>query len=46
MGRSSRSAHSVHDPPGKDQELVGHPDPLIVGPPSVVASDAGELLPS
>ena len=34
------------DYPDKDQELVGHPDPLIVGPPSVVASDAGELLPS
>jgi len=34
------------DYPDKEQELVGHPDPLIVGPPSVVASDAGELLPS
>ena len=34
------------DYPDKDEELVGHPDPLIVGPPSVVASDAGELLPS
>ena len=34
------------DYPDKDQELVGDPDPLIVGPPSVVASDAGELLPS
>jgi polyphosphate kinase 2 len=32
------------DYPDKDQELVGRPDPLIVGPPSVVASDAGELL--
>ena len=34
------------DYPDKDHEVVGHPDPLIVGPPSVVAADAGELLPS
>jgi polyphosphate kinase 2 len=34
------------DYPDKSEELVGRPDPLIVGPPSVVASDAGELLPS
>jgi polyphosphate kinase 2 len=30
------------DYPGKDHEVVGAPDPLIVGPPSVVAADAGE----
>ena len=28
--------------PDKDMDLVGSPDPLIVGPPTVVASDAGE----
>jgi polyphosphate kinase 2 (PPK2 family) len=32
------------DYPGKDERVVGTPDPLIVGPPSVVAADAGELL--
>ncbi len=30
------------DYPGKDDRVVGTPDPLIVGPPSVVAADAGE----
>jgi polyphosphate kinase len=29
--------------PDKDIELVGQPDELIVGPPTIVASDAGEL---
>jgi len=30
------------DYPDKDHEVVGTPDPLLVGPPSVVAADAGE----
>jgi polyphosphate kinase 2 len=30
------------DYPGKDERVVGAPDPLIVGPPTVVAADAGE----
>jgi polyphosphate kinase 2 len=30
------------DYPDKDTDIVGRPDPLIVGPPSVVAADAGE----
>ena len=30
------------DYPDKDDEVVGTPDPLVVGPPSVVAADAGE----
>jgi polyphosphate kinase 2 (PPK2 family) len=29
--------------PDKDQAVVGAPDPLIVGPPSVVLADAGEI---
>ena len=33
------------DYPGKDEAVVGRPDPLIVGPPSVVAADAGERSP-
>jgi polyphosphate kinase 2 (PPK2 family) len=28
--------------PGKNDDIVSRPDPLIVGPPSVVAADAGE----
>jgi polyphosphate kinase len=31
--------------PDKDEELVGSPDPLIVGPPTIVGSDAGETSP-
>ena len=30
------------DYPGKDDSVVGQPDPLIVGPPTNVAADAGE----
>jgi polyphosphate kinase 2 len=30
------------DYPDKDLAVVGRPDPLLVGPPEVVASDAGE----
>ncbi|HKA04504.1 MAG TPA: polyphosphate kinase 2 [Acidimicrobiales bacterium] len=30
------------DYPDRDDEVVGAPDPLIVGPPSVVSADAGE----
>ena len=30
------------DYPGRNDEVVGWPDPLIVGPPTVVAADAGE----
>ena len=30
------------DYPDKDVAVIGEPDPLIVGPPTVVAADAGE----
>ncbi|CAB5026879.1 unannotated protein [freshwater metagenome] len=30
------------DYPDRDPDVVGRPDPLIVGPPDVVAADAGE----
>ena len=30
------------DYPDKDEEIVGSPDPAIVGPPDVVPADAGE----
>ena len=30
------------DYPDRNTDLVGSPDPLIVGPPTIVASDAGE----
>ena len=30
------------DYPERDDEVVGAPDPLIVGPPEIVAADAGE----
>jgi polyphosphate kinase len=30
------------DYPERDNEVVGMPDPLIVGPPEIVAADAGE----
>ncbi len=30
------------DYPDRDNEVVGAPDPLIVGPPEIVAADAGE----
>ena len=30
------------DYPDRNTALVGSPDPLIVGPPTIVASDAGE----
>ena len=33
---------SLFEYPDKDHEVVGEPDPLIVGPPAVVAVDAGE----
>jgi hypothetical protein len=33
---------SLLDYDDKDHEIVGRPDPLIVGPPEVVSADAGE----
>ena len=33
---------SLADYDDKDHDVVGEPDPLIVGPPEVVAADAGE----
>ena len=33
------------DYPDKDHTVVSAPDPLIVGPPPVVGTDAGEIAP-
>ena len=47
---AKRSDHSIGvlpclDYPDRDDDVVGSPDSLIVGPPEVVAADAGENLP-
>ena len=39
-----RSVLARFDYTDKDFEVVGVPDPLIVGPPGLVSADAGELL--
>ncbi len=41
--RSDPLRPSQFDYPDKDHDVVGAPDPLIVGPPSVVVADAGEI---
>ncbi len=40
-----RSVLARFDYPDKDVDVVGVPDPLVVGSPGLVPSDAGELLP-
>ena len=38
-----RSVLARFEYPDKDHAVVGVPDPLIVGPPSFVSADAGEV---
>ncbi len=39
--RGQRRRHQL-DYPDKDTAVLGEPDPLLVGPPEVVATEAGE----